>query len=365
MKTEKHRFPYQWTLKDAVFTKDKGKVFSCFACGGGSTMGYKLAGFDVIGCNEIDPKMMEAYTTNHNPKYSFLEGIQTFKLRDDLPEELYNLDILDGSPPCSSFSMAGNRGDDWGKEKKFREGQAEQVLDTLFFDFIDLAKKLQPKVVVAENVKGLLLGDAINYVKRIYKEFDEAGYYCQHWLLDASKMGVPQRRERVFFVCLRKDLAQPFLEQVDFFTQLPKLKLEFNEDSILFKDFYIKNSENDRMLTGQEALRLWNLRLPEDSDMSNAAQREGNRKFWNNKYLKLENTPYTFTTNEDACVLFDEPRKPNKYEVCCIGTFPQDYNFKTNKYAYIVGMSVPPIMTAQISTEIYNQWILKINNLNN
>lgn len=51
-----HRFSYKWNLKDANFPKDKGKVFSCFACGGGSTMGYKLAGFDVIGCNEIDRK---------------------------------------------------------------------------------------------------------------------------------------------------------------------------------------------------------------------------------------------------------------------------------------------------------------------
>jgi DNA (cytosine-5)-methyltransferase 1 len=51
-----HLFPYNWTLKDAIFTKDKGKVFSCFACGGGSTMGYKLAGFDVIGHNDIDKK---------------------------------------------------------------------------------------------------------------------------------------------------------------------------------------------------------------------------------------------------------------------------------------------------------------------
>ena len=116
-------------------------------------MGYKLAGFDVLGCNEIDPKMMEVYIENHKPKYSYLEGIQTFKNRKDLPKELYNLDILDGSPPCSSFSIAGNRDEDWGKEKKFREGQSEQVLDTLFFDFIDLAKELQPKVVVAENVK--------------------------------------------------------------------------------------------------------------------------------------------------------------------------------------------------------------------
>ena len=132
------KFNYDWTLREANFTKDKGKVFSCFSCGGGSTMGYKLAGFDVIGCNEIDPKMMEVYKKNHNPKYSFLESIETFKKRDDLPKGLYNLDILDGSPPCSSFSMTGNREKDWGKKKKFREGQAEQVLDNLFFDFIDL-----------------------------------------------------------------------------------------------------------------------------------------------------------------------------------------------------------------------------------
>lgn len=151
-----HKFNYKWTLKDANFTKDKGKVFSCFACGGGSTMGYKLAGFDVIGCNEIDKKMIEIYKKNHNPKYAFCEPIQEFKNKEELSEELFNLDILDGSPPCSTFSLSGNREDDWGKMKHFREGQAEQVLDTLFFDFIDLAKKLQPKVVVAENVKGLL-----------------------------------------------------------------------------------------------------------------------------------------------------------------------------------------------------------------
>ncbi len=172
----KYRFSYNWTLKDADFTKDKGKVFSCFACGGGSTMGYKLAGFDVIGCNEIDPKMIEVYITNHNPKYSYLEPIQTFKLRNDLPSELYHLDILDGSPPCSSFSMAGNRDKDWGKKKKFREGQVKQVLDNLFFDFIDLAKKLKPKVIIAENVKGLLLAEAQKYVAEIIKQFNNAGY---------------------------------------------------------------------------------------------------------------------------------------------------------------------------------------------
>ena len=100
----------------------------------------------------------------------------------------------------TNVTMAGNREKDWGKEKKFREGQTNQVLDNLFFDFIDLAKELKPKIVVAENVKGLLMGNAKKYVGKIYSEFDKAGYYCQHFLLDASKMGVPQKRERVFFI---------------------------------------------------------------------------------------------------------------------------------------------------------------------
>ena len=260
---------YKWKLSDTTFTKNKGKVFSCFACGGGSTMGYKLAGFDVIGANDIDPKMAEVYKANHNPKYYFLESITTLKKRKDLPKELYDLDILDGSPPCSSFSMAGSREKGWGKEKKFREGQSKQVLDTLFFDFIDLAKELQPKVVVAENVKGLLLGNAIEYVKKIYEEFDKAGYYCQHWLLDTSKMGVPQKRERVFFICLRKDLAKPFLEYKDMFTQLPKLVLEFNEKEIPFK--HIK--DNKGRVIPKNMYELWENRKLGDLDLSQAAKR--------------------------------------------------------------------------------------------
>ena len=157
-----HKFDYRWTLADANFTKDKGKVFSCFACGGGSSMGYKLAGFDVVGCNEIDRRVMDLYEKNLHPRYAFLEPIQTFKERTAFPDVLYNLDILDGSPPCSTFTiaMARTRQETWGKEKRFREGQAEQVLDTLFFDFIDVVRKLRPKVVIAENVKGLLQGAA-------------------------------------------------------------------------------------------------------------------------------------------------------------------------------------------------------------
>lgn len=106
------KFNYEWKMKDSIFTKDKGTVFSCFACGGGSSMGYKLAGFDVIGCNEIDPRMNDIYVANHNPKINLLMDIRDMVAKaklHDLPKELYQLDILDGSPPCSSFSIAGKR----------------------------------------------------------------------------------------------------------------------------------------------------------------------------------------------------------------------------------------------------------------
>ena len=349
---------YEWNLKDAVFTKDKGKVFSCFACGGGSTMGYKLAGFDVIGCNEIDPKMMEVYKENHKPKYTYLEGIQTFKERNDLPSELYELDILDGSPPCSSFSMAGNRDDDWGKEKKFREGQAEQVLDTLFFDFIDLAKKLQPKVVVAENVKGLLMGSAIDYVRKIYEELDQAGYYCQHFLLDASNMGIPQRRERVFFIALRKDLAAPFLEWQDMFTQNPKIVLDFKEPKINFGEII---DGNGRELS-ENMKKVWDMRIDGDSGMDDAYMREFKKvKYFSQSYLYKDKVSKTITSHEDSLVLFDYPKYTSKDEVCKIGSYPLDYNFLNNKPHYIIGMSVPPLMTGKIAEQIYKQWLSKIN----
>lgn len=353
-----HKFPYHWTLKDAQFTKDKGKVFSCFACGGGSTMGYKLAGYDVIGCNEIDHRMMYAYCQNHNPRFPFLEPIQDFKNREDLPPELYDLDILDGSPPCSSFSIAGSREEAWGKKKKFREGQAEQVLDTLFFDFIDVAKKLQPKVVVAENVKGLLTGGAKAYVQRIYQAFEDAGYICQHWLLDAQTMGVPQRRERVFFVCLRKDLLHHVPCAATLFDEYPRLTLDFKEPVIPLRDV---SDYQGREIVSPEMRKRWDNRQPGDADFGDVTERlYGKTLTFNTQFSYPDKVCATITGKEDSNVHFDHPRYLSQTEICRISTFPADYNFGGNKPHYIAGMSVPPVMMAQIASAIWEQWLSRM-----
>ncbi|WP_372938844.1 DNA cytosine methyltransferase [Seonamhaeicola sp.] len=256
--------------------------------------------------------------------------------------------------------MAGIREKDWGKEKKFREGQAKQTLDTLFFDFIDLAKELQPKVVVAENVKGLLMGSAKEYVREIYKQFDAAGYYCQHWVLNAAKMGVPQRRERVFFVCLRKDLAKPFLYQKDMFTQVPKLELEFNEREIPFKEF--KCVDNNEYLISDFYKSLWDEKIIGDASFANINGRvrgKENTGFGTN-FLYDDNVCGTLTTKKDCYCLFNEPRYTSDFEAKCIGSYPQDYNFLKLKPEYLIGMSVPPLMTAKISEQIYLQWLSKL-----
>lgn len=356
------KFDYEWKLSDGYpapgIDYHGSTVFSTFACGGGSTMGYKLAGYDVIGMNEIDPKMAKAYKKNHNPKYSYVEPIQEFKDRDDLPDELYNLDILDGSPPCSSFSMAGNRSKDWGKKKHFREGQAEQVLDTLFFDFIDLAKRLQPKIVVAENVNGLLQGDARQYLKKVYDELQDAGYYVQHFLLNAAEMGVPQKRERVFIIAFRKDLAEPFLVDFNMFEQVPKLHLEFDESEIPFGEIRDKD-DNESNLSPLDG-RLWEKREFGDTDLSYISLRERDILSRFNAKILYDNKVANTITGEDQCVLFQEKRTRNKKELINCGSFPADYNFLELNPSYLIGMSVPPVMMAQIAHEIYKQWISQL-----
>jgi DNA (cytosine-5)-methyltransferase 1 len=320
----KHKFPYRWNLSDGYpangIEKHGLKVFGTFICGGGSTMGYKLAGYEHIGGVEIDPKVADVYNTNHKPKLLYTEDIRAFAKRDNLPAELYNLDLLDGSPPCSSFSMAGNREKDWGKKKKFREGQALQTLDDLFFDYIALAKKLQPKVVIAENVKGLIQGNAKSYVKKIKAGFEDAGYKVQLFLLNAASMGVPQKRERVFFICQRKDL------------NYKPLKLEFNEEGIVF-----------------ERLREGVKNKASDNDI--ALSKKGG--FVKNTFkTQVHNTILGSTRYIDEIGVLT-----NDLEFCLIGSYPIDYKFKDIKPQYLIGMSVPPVMTAQIAHEIYLQWL--------
>lgn len=341
---------WKWSFKDYPKEKNGLKVFSCFACGGGSTMGYKLAGCEVIGCCEIDPKMNEVYVKNHNPKYNFLMDIRDFNKipNEELPKELFNLDILDGSPPCTTFSMAGQREESWGKKKKFREGQKEQTLDDLSFVFIGTVKKLKPKTVIMENVEGLLLGEAFEYVRNIYTQMREAGYRMHHWLLKGENMGVPQKRHRVFFVAVRNDLNIDPRE----------LDMTFNYELVTYgmiKDGIMKPLGEDT-----EYRRLTLAALPHEKCIADVNLRLHNNNSGFQSYFIDDNSVIPTQRAKPDIIDRNAVAYISKETIRNAQTFPQDYDFINNTYTnigYMCGMSVPPIMIKRIVTRLIEQGV--------
>lgn len=327
-----------WHLADLQHVPKNGmKVFSCFHCAGGSTMGYKLAGYDVLGGVEIDPKIMAIYRANHKPKHSYLMGVQDFNnLPDDsLPESLFNLDILDGSPPCSTFSMAGLREQAWGKLKMFREGQAVQVLDDLFGHFLFTVNKLRPKIVVAENVKGMILGKARGYTREIIQSFASLGYTVQVFLLNASSMGVPQRRERVFFIANR--LGR-------------RIDLRFGERNIPLHSA-IRGITIDAPFRKLSALRQKNWQKTSVGKHFGSSRAETIPTF---SRCDPKTPTYTLAAME-TLTHWSQPRFLQGLEVNRVQTFPDDFNFCGQNATYVCGMSVPPYMMQRVALQVQAQ----------
>ena len=312
------------------------KAFGTFICGGGSSMGYKLAGYDHLGGVEIDPRMAALYRLNHSPKYLFEEDLREFNKRTDLPAELFNLDLFDGSPPCSTFSFAGLREKAWGREKVFREGQAEQVLDDLVFVYADTVLKLSPRVFVMENVAGLVAGNAKAYVASLLKKLSPV-YAIQVFLLNAATMGVPQARKRVFVIGLRKDMHKP------------KLVLNFNEPPIPYSEFESGGG-------GAPIIPSLAPKFPFVRRGGLFKEADANGAFYGYRKSHPDRPLHTITSS-GGITHYAEPRFVSDEDIRLASGFPLDYDFKGSKVQYVCGMSVPPPMTARIAFEVYRQWL--------
>lgn len=343
--------PHAWNLTDLAVVPGNGiKVMSTFACGGGSSMGYKRAGCEVIAANDIDPEMAWHYKLNIKPKHYFLCPINEL-LTKDLPPELFELDILDGSPPCSTFSMAGSREKAWGKDKHFREGQAKQVLSDLFFDYLDLVGRLNPKVAIAENVKGMLIGNAKGYTKMVMARFKELGYRPQLFLLNAADCGVPQMRERVFFVAVRNDIDVPPLKLA------PRHRWisagEACRDLQSLTEFEATDTKPD--LT---ARRYWAGTTPGHSFSEECKRKTGKASCFTHVRLSGQKPSCTLSSQPHTVTHWDQNRKLTYREWKRLGSFPDDYHAKTDKIGkYMIGMSVPPKMTEQVARAVCQQWL--------
>lgn len=169
------------------------KIVSFFAGAGGLDLGFSKAGFDVIWANEYDKDIWETYAKNHPQTILDRRSITEIS-----PDEIPDCDGIIGGPPCQSWSAAGAL-----RGISDKRGQ-------LFYDFINILKKKQPKFFLAENVAGMLADRHSEAVKNITTLFEEAGYTLGMKLLNAADYNVPQDRKRLIFVGIRKDLDFKF-----------------------------------------------------------------------------------------------------------------------------------------------------------
>ena len=199
----------RYTLADLEKSASRKRfnVVSFFAGGGGSSCGYKLAGGDVLCVNECQQVHADTYSANFPNTPVIVDDIKNVTgktIREKIGD--VEIDILDGSPPCPPFSMSGTKQEGWGKEK-MAYGMKQQNIEDLTFEQIRIVGDLKPKVVVCENVKGLTMDYAREHLTRMISEFESQGYITDYQVMNGWQFGVPQKRERVFIVSIRQDVA--------------------------------------------------------------------------------------------------------------------------------------------------------------
>lgn len=319
------------------------KVISTFSGIGGSSQGYKQAGLDVVASVEFLDYQARIYKANHKNTKVYQEDIRKLDPLEILKElniKPRELDILDGSPPCSSFSTAGSINDGWGKAKKY--GNKVQRTDDLFLEYIRFIDKIQPKVFVAENVSGLIKGVSKGHFNEFFRLFKSCGYQVSAKLLNASNYYVPQKRQRIIFIGVRNDLniAPSFPEP-----SIKKITL-----SEAFKDIVNSYEELEEVNITKYAIHKELVKLSIYGKSS--------------KYLNLlKESPFepcrTLTATASqitaASVCHWDNRKFTIPELKRIASFPDDYIILGNNYnekAEGLGRCVPPKMMEAIARNI-------------
>ena len=179
----------------------KYNIIDLFAGCGGLSTGFEMAGFNIPLAIEKDEWASDTYKFNHPDTTVITEDITKI----DNPKKLLPADVkihgVIGGPPCQGFSLSGKR-------------DPKDPRNSLFMDFVRFVSIFKPSFFVMENVPGILsmqTADKQSVVKLILNEYEKAGYNAAYKVLNAAEFGVPQLRNRVIFVGIRKDL--PFIEQ--------------------------------------------------------------------------------------------------------------------------------------------------------
>jgi len=375
-----------YTLQDVydAASEKKFNVISTFAGGGGSSTGYRLAGGDILAINEFVEEARNTYRDNYPTTPIVPDDIKQLSGQDFLDLtglKKGELDILDGSPPCSAFSVAGKlshssegkHSDGWGQTKTYSDGKVVENIEDLFFEFLRVANDIQPKVIIAENVKGLTVGEAKEYYNRILNEFENIGYEVVSEVMDARYYGVSQTRTRVIFIAVRNDVAEKV--GLNFLT-MNHLFPDPSREVIPLKDALVNleyDSDEVKELTEKfEKTAYWKQtgsQMPTYPDkVLTGMDYHPKGHHFNLKRVSLEVPAPTLTAmgngNTTAGAFhWAEPRKLTLGELKRIMSLPDDFKLtgKWNQKAERIGRMVPPLMMKSVAESVYEN-VLKVYN---
>ena len=361
-----------YTIKDVKKSAEKKlfTVISTFAGGGGSSTGYKLAGGDILCVNEFVESARDTYLANYENTpmipldINIMSGIHFLNTAGIQYGEL---DILDGSPPCSAFSISGRREKGWGTEKNYSDGKKVKNVEDLFFEFIRIANDIHPKVIIGENVKSIMFGKAKEYYNRIINGFQDIGYTAVGKSLNAADFGTPQGRERCFFVAVRNDILAK--TPLNFMTLESIYPEPTHKEHVSIKEAIhnIKNDpEEEKELYEAVAkgfLNNWIPKLPKNPDR----QVKGSEYHPNQSLFNLirpcPDLPSPTITQQgqqkglSGEIHYELDRKLTIPELKRVQGLPEDFKLEGtfNQRAERIGRMVAPKCIAQLATSVYNK----------
>lgn len=337
-------------------------VISTFSGCGGSCLGYEMAGYNVLYANEFVPEAQKTYRENHKGVYLDTRDIRTIQ-----PEEVLGitklkkgeLDLFDGSPPCSSFSTAGKREKGWGKIKKYSD--TEQRTDDLFLEYVRILKGLQPKVFIAENVKGITMGSAKGMFKLFMQEMEKAGYNVNAQVINAMYLGVPQSRERCIFIGVRKDLKikPPIIKPLSYIVTLRDALDNVKNDKDEEKQL---EDKLQRYKIGKVAkmMRIDPPKRIQGSKVMNGSYFNLIRESMNHPCSTICQSGGNVSTSSQLHPLYQ--RKFTILELKRICSFPDDFVLTGSyeKQWERLGRAVPPLMMYHISRTVRKEVLDKL-----
>ena len=368
-----------YLLKDVYAGEalNKFRVISTFAGGGGSSTGYRLAGGNILCVNEFVEQARITYKENYPDTIIMPDDIKQLTGKDFLETagiQKGELDILDGSPPCSAFSMCGTLGksgskhsDGWGKTKKYSDGKIVENIEDLFFEYLRVAEEIKPKVIIGENVAGLLAGEAKLKLNEIVNTFEKIGYDVSYKILDASHFGVPQSRRRVIFIAVREDVTEAiglsFMNIAGIFPTESKDVVTVGEalDGLELDPEEVKWC-TDTWLNSAHYKDTASL-MPDDPDKVLGGN-DFHPKGWhfNVKKMSRHHPAPTITTNADVCH-FIAKRRLTISEIKRIMSLPDDFIVTGSMSQKIerCGRMVPSLMMKAIAESVYENVIVPYN----